>query len=706
MRWKWLLGGGAFLMLTIMLTVAVLRYADNALKPQIAQAVKSATGRELTLDGDVTIVWSWPPTLVIEDVRLQNASWASQPHLATLRRLEVQLALWPLLKGTIEITRLVLVDPALWLETTVSGVSNLEFATSNSTRKPPDLTLKEVRLSGGHLTYYDGRSDRTYVVALNQLRATSSGLDHPIHLTLHGVYQQAAFSTTGTLGSLNDLLNPATSWPLDLTATLGATTASLKGKVREPLKFQGFDLTILVQSGEPNQIADQLGITWPQAHPVSLAGHFTDPAPHTYRLTDLTATIGPHAVEGTIEMSLNDPSPQLTVTVSAHHLDLRPLFAGLQTGPRAALPRTRRLKLFSRTPLPLNVLPRYVSASVDLHIDRLVLPQVAFDDLSAIVTLQEGRITLKPLTAKIGGGRMTASLALHPQDHLTSLDVGLQVAQFDIRHMRQALQLRDDVKGKWDIDLHLKGRGQSVAALMASLNGSSQIVMQDGRIANRSMDLLGADLASSLLRLLQPGRQQTAFTDIHCAVSRFTITDGYAASEALIVDTQRTSLVGKGHINLKTERLDLALKPFPKEGAGLKGVGKLGLSAGELAKPFKLKGTLARPALALDPLPATWTVGKAVGGIVLLGPVGIAAALLHGSADDDNKCLAALESAKRGVQVKVGAPAQPKPRGIKKTTTRVGKEIKGVGRTFRRLFRHRTPSAPLQQAQTEEGEEP
>jgi hypothetical protein len=55
-----------------------------------------------------------------------------------------------------------------------------------------------------------------------------------------------------------------------------------------------------------------------------------------------------------------------------------------------------------------------------------------------------------------------------------------------------------------------------------------------------------------------------------------------------------------------------------------------------LAKPFKLEGTLTKPSPAVDTTQTAPTLGKAIGGTLLFGPVGIAAALLSGSTGEKN----------------------------------------------------------------------
>ncbi|MEE9611829.1 MAG: hypothetical protein V3W19_11290, partial [Desulfatiglandales bacterium] len=217
----------------------------------------------------------------------------------------------------------------------------------------------------------------------------------------------------------------------------------------------------------------------------------------------------------------------------------------------------------------------------------------------------------------------------------------------------------------------------------------TSMVMGKGRINNKYMDLLGADLARSTLRLINPFSEKATYTEANCFVSRFDMKNGLADSTALVLDTNRMSVIGDGEINLKTEKLNLSLKPSPKEGIGISGVGKISLSLSELTNPFKLGGTLANPSLAIDPTQSAITLGKMVGG-VLLGPFGIAAALTTVSTGDENPCLAAIEVAKKGVKVTGGEESGEKKGTVEKTTEDVTKGVKeaveGIGKSFKKLF--------------------
>ena len=203
MRWKWILGAAVVLIVVLIITIYVIlsSYDFNDLKPMIAQSVKDATGRELTLGGDIKLDIGLTPALVVEDVSFQNIPWGSRSELAKIGRLEVQVAVLPLIDGIIAVKRLILVEPDILIETNSAGKSNLEFKTAKA-REPKKsegeapnhgrltmsaLTFNEIRIEKGRLTYKDGQSGRVYTVTLERATA-AAGADDPVALKLKGEY--------------------------------------------------------------------------------------------------------------------------------------------------------------------------------------------------------------------------------------------------------------------------------------------------------------------------------------------------------------------------------------------------------------------------------------------------------------------------------------------------------------------------------------
>lgn len=455
----------------------------------------------------------------------------------------------------------------------------------------------------------------------------------------------------------------------------------LTGAVKDPLAQRGIEVSFAVRGNDLSNLENLVGQPLPLKGPFYFSGHFFDLAVNTYKVTDLSVSLGNSEFGGSVEINLAARRPRLTAMLSSQKLDLRPVLSKGEgiggTVGQSAEPAAKQDKAFPDDPLPLNAL-KQADVNFKIRAGQILLPRLALTDLAIDMVLEDGHLMFMPITLGIGGGTVDGHLDLRPHGKAAALALGLKIHQLDLGHMLKELDVNDNLEGKFDADIELSSHGSSVASLMAGLNGKTIVVMGKGRIDNKYIGLLGSDLSSSAFRLLNPIRDEVSYTELNCFVSRFDIKDGLADSTALVFDTSSMSVVGGGRVNLKTEELDLSFKPTPKKGLGLSGVGKINLSLGELAKPLKLAGTIANPTLAIDATKAAITFGKAVGGVVLFGPVGIAAALASGGSDGKNPCLCAIEAAGKGVRVSGGKKPEKKKSLVKKAAENVTEGVKVV----------------------------
>jgi uncharacterized protein involved in outer membrane biogenesis len=685
-KWKWILGISGLLLVALLVVVYIVlsSYDFNHLKPQITRAAKDATGRELTLAGKINLKIGFSPALVVEGVAFQNASWGSRPEMAKIKRFEVQVALIPLISGDINLKRLILVEPDLLIETDKSGKSNLDFEVvkkpdvakkkeegpSGGRMKLPALTIAEIRIDKGRVTYKDGKSDEAYTMMIDSLTAAVGGVGSPIKLKLKGSFNGEVLEVAGTLGSLEALTNSDQPWPLQLTANVAGADLNVDGKIKDMPAQRGIELSFTAKGKDLGDLGKLTGKPLPVKGPFDISGRITDPAAKTYRITGLKAVLSENDLGGTVEANVVGKRPKLTASLSSQKLDLRSLLSKGE-GPDKATGKTDKAvrkaekasktdRIFPDDPLSLDALMQ-VDATVKFHAGKVLLPQLAINDLTVEMILDNGHLTITPLKALIGGGDLNGRIDLQPKGKVGELTALLKVDHLDVGRMLKELNKEDILDGSLDVDIDLKGSGSSVAALMAGLNGKTSLIMGKGKVNNKYIDLLGSDMSASIFRLLNPAREETSYSTVNCFVSGFKVKDGLADTTALVFDTSNMSVIGDGKIDLKTEKLNLGLKPVPKEGVGKSGIGRLNLSLSELSKPFKLGGTLAHPSLAIDSTQAGITLGKAAGGIALFGPAGIAGALAGGSSGDKNPCLTAIEAARKGVKAsEVEKPAKVK----------------------------------------------
>ena len=183
----------------------------NGYKPEILDRIKAATGREMAIDGDLSLSVLPSPRLAVDGVRIANIKGGSAPEFARFKSLRVRVRLMPLLSGRIEVESVELVDPVIELEKLADGRVNWRIgpqpakpgkAASGSvagrgasTGAPgsgdESFALDRLLIRGGRLVYRDAAEGTVEQLENLAVEASAGSLAGPFglrgSLTLRGV---------------------------------------------------------------------------------------------------------------------------------------------------------------------------------------------------------------------------------------------------------------------------------------------------------------------------------------------------------------------------------------------------------------------------------------------------------------------------------------------------------------------------------------
>ena len=278
MRWKWAIGIAAFLMVTLAVTAYLIlaSYDYNKLKPRLAQAVRDATGRELTVGGGVELAVGFSPSLVVRDVMLANAPWASQPEMIKAKELKVQIELLPLLFRNVEVERIVLVDVEAWLETDEGGRSNWEFPGSEESKKSTwpvrELEIENVKIVRLKLTFHDGENGSTSRFSLASLDVSRKPSSNELTINLEGTANGQPLALSGKTGSILNLLAHK---PLevDLLGQVAGAKITFAGVIGDVPKLDRLDLKVQASGTDLAELGVVTGIHLPRTDAFELGAH-------------------------------------------------------------------------------------------------------------------------------------------------------------------------------------------------------------------------------------------------------------------------------------------------------------------------------------------------------------------------------------------------------------------------------------------------
>jgi uncharacterized protein involved in outer membrane biogenesis len=644
---------------------------------QAADRVREGIGRELRIGGRVELRVLPSLRLVLEDVSLANAPWGSRPDMLRVKRVEARVALLPLLRGEIEVGRLELIEPDVLLETDAKGLGNWVFeppagdtsTPAKGSARSAAIEVHAIAIDGGRIAWQRaGRAGRQEL-AIEKLRVARDTLGRKADVDLTAATNGQAMTLRGSVGTLRALLDRTASWPVDVVfATPGARLA-LDGTLDWRTTFPTFDGTARGELTDTAAVArlagGPIGLPLPvsfEARARATRGEFT--------IAPLKASIGNHPVEGQATVRTAGERPYVKLEVRAAALDLSA--AGqkrAQPAPRAATSRGGRV--FSDDPLPLDLL-RGFDADADVAIGRLITAgKLPVEDLAARATLRAGKLDVRPASAKIGGGAVSARASLDAaRSQAPTLALQLDGRGIDLQQVAAAMgQGRSVQGGRLEVAATLRGPGSSVRSFAAGANGEVRIVATGPvRLTGTALDL-GGDVMTKIADTVNPFRRTERGTEIGCAVAILPVRDGIATVQRTIaVETNRVHAVAAGTINFRTEALDLAIRPTVVEG--------IGIGAASLAEVVRITGTLAEPAIGIDTAAsarAALSVGGAVatGGLSLLGEM-----LFTRVTADRTPCQTALAGGHRPRSGE--APAPPR---------QGARDEAGVLDSVRRLFR-------------------
>ncbi len=357
-------------------------FDPNRVKPAIEAAVKRATGRDLALNGPVGIKLAMRPIIEARDVVFANRPGGSRPAMATVARLQAQIALLPLLRHRLEIDRLVIIRPDILLETDADGRGNWQFSPeaqspsqadkpAGAPAQPLGVAIRDVRIEDGVLTYRNGRTGSAIALNLREMQATATGVDAPVQLAMQASYAGAPFTVSGETGSLARLEQPGAggSWPIRLRLAASGATLDVDGGLEDPLRLRGLRAKLAAQIPDVAPLAALFGLgRLPALHDVRLAAAVADGNGPSPELTALTAHAGASdlsAIRAGLTLATLDlaaPSLDQPITLAAQGaLGAAPVKVAGTTGPLRGLVSNPAIENYPFD-LTLNVADQTLSA--------------------------------------------------------------------------------------------------------------------------------------------------------------------------------------------------------------------------------------------------------------------------------------------------------------------------------------------------------
>jgi AsmA family protein len=451
----------------------------------------------------------------------------------------------------------------------------------------------------------------------------------------------------------------------DFTEESSGTRLTGKGNVPQPFDFHFLETTFESAGEDMKDLYFLTGVSLPETGAYHLTGKFTR-QDHHLEFTDLDATSGRSDMRGTVLIETKRGGAPSHTEADLRSQLLRLSDLGAQAAGRAPTPVDGKRLVLPDTPFQLQG-ARKSDAVIDFHAQALEVGRVSLRALAAKVKIDEGTITVAPVSATLREGKVTGGFKIDVSHDVPWADVDFRVVHlklglFDRKPAGGGASADEKAAGKTSAGsdraatddgkaiasgaaaspppldgplqarIALKGRGNSIHELASNATGTVTAVLPHGAVRSSLAELAGFDLRG--LGLMATGSK--ADTGIRCGVASFDVKDGTLTAQRLLVDTDPVLITGKGTINLDSEALDLQFEGHPKHP-------RLRVRA-----PLLVRGTFKHPAFSIEAKKPMAQAGGAIALGMLLTPVAAMLAFVDPGLAKDTDCGALLAEAQTG----------------------------------------------------------
>ena len=630
---------------------ALMFFDPNEFKTQIATAVKDETGRELVIEGDLSLTLF--PWIAVEIGRteLGNADGFSANTFLQFDQAKLSVRLLPLILsrrltvGTASLDGLV-----VNLEVDRNGNTNWddlagsdgEVTESESTAVAGGavIDVANIDINNANVSYMDGQAGSSFALRNLSMQTGRIVAYRPIdlsaefdfssspgelggHLAIRGVAKMSDggsmldVSGLNVAGTLRGIVNEPTDFNFDARAISVDTAEQSIDAGELDLMLLGLSMAAVV---EPFSYADS-----PQPKAALRVAEFSlkelmqvldiappvtaDPDALTRVSFSANAAMTSTALalsgmtleldDATMTGSLSVPTTNTGVLVfdlDVDEIGLDAYMAPVDEGRAASTDESS-----SDVEIPADLI-RTLNANGSFEISRAFLSGMEFQNLELGVNASGGNLRLHPLAADFYDGTYRGDVSIDASNDVPTISANETINGVNLAAMAKALFDTDNISGSINGQFVVSGSGQRLSAIQRDLDGTMSFELADGALE-------GTDVWYQLRKVRALFRQQVPPEPILPARTKFSavtatgvITDGVFQNDDFLAELPFLRLTGVGMVDLVSTEVDYGLQVSvfdrPEFMSGATEAELADFS--ETVVPLKITGLLSAPKVRPD----------------------------------------------------------------------------------------------------------
>jgi AsmA protein len=623
---------GVLVGVVAVILLAVKFFVDpNEYKDRIAHAVRSSTGRDLSLPGRITLSVFPSISLELGPASLGNLPGFGEEPFASVKHAALQVRLLPLLRKQLEIGRVEIDGLDLRLRKNSAGVGNWQTpghsgsapGTSAASGAPAALRdIAGVSITDSRISYQDmsaahinldvGRfASGADVPVRVKLDLTPGAGAQPVGIDGHFVftagaqqrYRLAKLDVEGTVhptaggralpwklsASRADVdLEAQTLRVADLGAQLGAAHIALRLAGSSIVDAASLAGSFRLDPVSPRELMSQLAVAAPETRDPKALGKISAMGELAYgenkvQLSKLDVQLDDSRLGGKIAVT-NLATKAIAFDLALDRIDLDRYRPPVQNHPQPVATSSAQGSKSSTDVL------KTLQMDGTFALQAATFAALHVSDLHLTVHAKDGVTHLAPVTAGLYGGQYAGEVTLDDRGEILQSRLEQTLSGVDVASLLKDFTKSQRFAGRGTITTSLTARGSGGDEVLKSLNGRATANLDHGAV--EGVDLwFEINRAMSLVqKQAMPAGSSSGRTKFDSFKVSADIANGLASTKDLNIASQNLHVTGQGSTNLVTQAVSYQLN------AALSQQGAAPLAS----IPLTINGTVSAPQVRVD----------------------------------------------------------------------------------------------------------
>lgn len=562
------------------------------LKPTFEKYASRATERQVKVAGDFQLYLN-PIDIkfLAERLTISNPDWAEHRNFFESRRIDTNIATIPLIFGQRRFNWLDLTGGDINLEWDAAGKRNTwTFGDPNKPARPLEMPIiRRASIVGTKLHYSAPVMRFVADVKFETIRARDTRFANDIRFSGGGSIRARPFTVSGSLMSPNETLAGGEN-KLALHAAAAGNIMDVSGTLPGATQIEGAKLNMHVRGPNLAQLFDFLNVAIPETRRYNIRSNLTK-QDSEWRFTRLRGTFGDSDLAGRLTIAMPENRLKLNADLASRVVDIIDIGPFIGYNPQRIEKAGDRgiIRTVGGTPRVLPDAPLRIDAikNFDAHVDykvsRIRAESFPISNVGVTVDLVRSLLKLSPLTFDVARGHLASDIIIDARRQPVVTDYDIRLAPTPMGTLLARFGTEESgTTGMIKARIQMKGEGDTIRESLASSDGRIAIILPRGTFWTRNIQLSELDIGTFITKMWAKKLKKPV--EINCGLIAFTVRDGIATADPILIDTQKNVMTGRGGFSFKDESVAMAIRADAKT-----------FSLFSLQSPVGLQGYFAAP---------------------------------------------------------------------------------------------------------------